>query len=48
MSLPELQHSYAAKVGATLSMIDVGGGVELEVAQAGWVRIGAAQLCHWH
>ena len=31
-----LQQDYAAKVGATLSMIDVGNGIELEVAQAGY------------
>ena len=32
-----LQRDYAAKVGATsLSMIEVGNGIELEVAQAGY------------
>ena len=31
----DLQHDYADKVGASLSMVDVGGGITLEVATAG-------------
>jgi hypothetical protein len=31
----ELQQWYANEVGATLSMVDVGGGITLEVATAG-------------
>jgi hypothetical protein len=31
----ELQQWYAEKVGASLSMVDVGGGITLEVATAG-------------